>query len=280
MPELQLSFHTTFALKKEDVLRMLKAATEEKGINDNQKSLMSRTGLGNKKVSPIKTWAIRSGLCDRATGKLTPQGEIAYKLDPYLESPVTDWLMHFYLTFGDKGLNPPPENPADWGGWTWFIYTFLPNHHNFSQQELNSYAGAVFTKASKNIATDLNILLRAYTESSALSAIGFLQSSEEDKFTLEITRPANDYLCAYFLTQLWQRDFDNTNSVQTNEILNQKLGLKEILGINSQKLQVILDRIEVLSLIEQSRAVLPAETIRRWHNPLDLLEKAYESQGL
>ena len=35
MPELQLSFHGTFALKKEDVLRMLKAATGEQGINDS-----------------------------------------------------------------------------------------------------------------------------------------------------------------------------------------------------------------------------------------------------
>jgi len=280
MPELQLSFHGTFALKKEDVLRMLKAATEEQGIDDTKANLMSRTGLGNEKVLRIKAWSIRSGLCDRATGKLTPQGEIVYRLDPYLESPVTDWLMHFYLTFGDNGLNPPPIDPADWGGWTWFIYTFLPKHQNFSREELNSYAGAVFTKAAKNIAKDLNILLRAYTEPSALSGIRFLQSSEKDKFTLEIIRPANDYLCAYFLTQLWQRDFSDTNSVQTNEILNQKLGLKEVLGINSQKLQVILDKIEVLALIEQSRAVLPAETIRRWHNPLDLLEKAYESQGL
>ena len=275
MPELQLSFHTTFALKKEDVLRMLKAATEEQGINDNQENLMSRTGLGNKKVSPIKSWSIRSGLCDRATGKLTPQGEIAYKLDPYLESPVTDWLMHFYLTFGDNGLNPPPEDPADWGGWTWFVYTFLSQRKTFTRQELESYAGSIFTKAAKNIAKDLNILLRAYTEPHALFGCGFVKSSEKDKFVVGQANQPNDYLIAYLLSQLWQRDFGDTNSVQTSKILQQTMGLTSILGISTEALQTVLDRLEAIALIEQNRAVSPAETVRRWHNPLDLLEKAY-----
>jgi hypothetical protein len=275
MPELQLSFHTTFALKKEDVLRMLKAATEEQGINDNQENLMSRTGLGNKKVSPIKSWSIRSGLCDRATGKLTPQGEIAYKLDPYLESPVTDWLMHFYLTFGDNGLNPPPEDPSDWGGWTWLVYTFLSQRKTFTRQELESYAGSIFTKAAKNIAKDLNILLRAYTEPYALFGCGFVKSPEKDKFIVGQANQPNDYLIAYLLSQLWQRDFGDTNSVQTSKILQQTMGLTSILGISTEALQTVLDRLEAIALIEQNRAVSPAETVRRWHKPIDLLEKAY-----
>ncbi|MFN7860134.1 MAG: DUF4007 family protein, partial [Pseudanabaena sp.] len=111
MPEFNLSFHGTFALKKEDILRMIKVAEEEKGADDNKQNLMSRTGLGNEKVLRIKAWSIRSGLVDRETGKLTPQGAIARKHDPYLQSPITDWLMHFYLSFSDKGLATPPPDP-------------------------------------------------------------------------------------------------------------------------------------------------------------------------
>jgi len=275
MPELQLSFHGTFALKKEDVLRMLKAATEEQGIDDTKANLMSRTGLGNEKVLRIKAWSIRSGLCDRATGKLTPQGVIVRKHDSYLQSPVTDWLMHFYLSFSDKGLATPPTDPAEWGGWTWFVYTFLPQRKTFTRQELESYAGSVFTKAAKNVAKDLNILLRAYTEPNALFGCGFVKSPEKDKFVVSQANQPNDYLIAYLLSQLWQRDFGDTNSVLTREILQQKLGLKEILGINADSLQTILDRLEDKALIQQNRAVSPAETVRRWHDPLDLLEKAY-----
>ena len=276
MPELNLSFHTTFSLKKEDILRMIKVAEEEeKGVKDSQENLMAKTGLGNKKVSPIKSWSIRSGLVDRETGKLTSQGAIARKHDPYLQSPITDWLMHFYLSFSDKGLETPPPDPADWGGWTWFVYSFLPQRKNFTRQELESYAGSVFTKAAKNIAKDLNILLRAYIEPHALFGCGFVKAIEKDKFVVGQGNQPNDYLIAYLLTQLWERDFGDTNSVQTREILQQKLGLTEVLGINADSVQTTLDRLEAKAIIEQNRAVSPAETVRRWHNPLDLLEKAY-----
>jgi len=275
MPEFNLSFHGTFALKKEDILRMLKVAEEEKGADDNKQNLMSRTGLGNEKVLRIKAWSIRSGLVDKETGKLTPQGEIARKHDPYLQSPITDWLLHFYLSFSDKGLETPPPDPAEWGGWTWFVYSFLPQRKNFTRQELESYAGSVFTKAAKNIAKDLNILLRAYTEPHALFGCGFVKAIEKDKFVVGQGNQPNDYLIAYLLTQLWERDFGDTNSVQTREILQQKLGLTEVLGINADSLQTILDRLEAKAIIEQNRAVSPAETVRRWHNPFDFLEKAY-----
>ena len=273
MSELHLSFHATFALKKEDVLRIIKAAEEEKGLDDSRDNLVIRTGMGAPKVGALKTWATRSGLVDDV--KLTPQGAIARKHDPYLQSPITDWLMHFYLSFSDKGLATPPPDPAEWGGWTWFVYSFLPQRKTFSRQELESYASPVFTKAAKNIAKDLNILLRAYTEPHALFGCGFVKTPEKDKFVVAQANQPNDYLIAYLLSQLWERDFGDTNSVQTREILQQKLGLTEVLGINTESLQTILDRLEAKAIIEQNQAVSPAETVRRWHNPLDLLEKAY-----
>jgi hypothetical protein len=275
MSELQLSFHGTFALKKEDVLRILKAAKEEKGVNDTKENLVTRTGLGNEKVLRIKTWSIRSGLVDKKTGNLTPQGQIVLAHDPHLQSPVTDWLMHFYLSYGDYGLSTPPEDAAEWGGWTWFIYSFLPQHKTFSRQELESYAGSVFAKAAKNIAKDLNILLRAYTEPYALFSCGIIRSSDKDKFFLGEANQPNDYLVAYFLSQLWQRDFGDINSVLTQKILEQNMGLTSILGIETNSLQTLLDRLGSLAKVEQNRCVAPAEIVRRWHNPLDLLEEAY-----
>lgn len=49
MPKLQLSFHTTFALKKEDLRKIVQAAAGEKGLDDTLEGLIGRTGLGNKK---------------------------------------------------------------------------------------------------------------------------------------------------------------------------------------------------------------------------------------
>ncbi|MFN9609814.1 MAG: DUF4007 family protein [Pseudanabaena sp.] len=279
MPEFNLSFHGTFALKKEDILRLLKVAEEEKGADDNKQNLMSRTGLGNEKVLRIKAWSIRSGLVDRETGKLTPQGAIARKHDPYLQSPITDWLMHFYLSFSDKGLATPPLDPTDWGGWTWFVYSFLPNHPSFSRSTLDNAANQIYEtdkKKAKSISDDLLKVLKAYTDKKdALAQINFLKSSVKDQYIAgEATLPP-DELIAYFLAKICERDFQGLSQINSDRLLQQPYGLSPILGISTDKVQDLLDRLSGKGIIEQYKTVPPFQIIPRWNEPLDLLEKAY-----
>lgn len=279
MPEFNLSFHGTFALKKEDILRMIKVAEEEKGADDNKQNLMSRTGLGNEKVLRIKAWSIRSGLVDRETGKLTPQGAIARKHDPYLQSPITDWLMHFYLSFSDKGLATPPPDPADWGGWTWFVYSFLPNHPSFSRSTLDNAANQIYEtdkKKAKSISDDLLKVLKAYTDKKdALAQINFLKSSVKDQYIAgEATLPP-DELIAYFLAKICERDFQGLSQINSDRLLQHPYGLSPILGISADKVQDLLDRLSGKGIIEQYKTVPPFQIIPRWNDPLDLLEKAY-----
>ena len=74
MPKLQLSFHTTFALKKEDVIKILQTASENMGLQGSLEELMARTGLGNRKVTPMRSWASRAGLINGHF--LSPEGKI------------------------------------------------------------------------------------------------------------------------------------------------------------------------------------------------------------
>ncbi len=280
MTELQLSFHGTFALKKEDILRILKAANEETGANDSRENLITRTGLGNEKVLRIKGWSIRSGLVDKKTGKLTPQGQIVLAHDPHLQSPITDWLIHFYLSFGDYGLSTPPEDATEWGGWTWFIYSFLPTHHSFIRTNLEIAACNIYEtdkKKAKDISKDINYILRAYTEKEALAKINFLTSPTKDHFTTQEANIPSDHLFAYFLTQIWQRDFGISTSTSADNILDHPFGLAPLLNISRDRLQDYLDRLSGFGIIEQYRTVPPFQVISRWHDPLQLLAKAYES---
>ncbi len=282
MPELQLGFHGKFALKKDEVLRILKVATEDEGAKGTKESLMTRTGLGNEKVLRIKTWTIRSGLVDKKTGKLTPEGEIVYKYDPYLQSPVTDWLMHFYLSFGDNGLDKPPEDPADGGGWTWFVYSFLPNHHAFSRNTFENAAYQVYetegTK-SENISERLSKVLKAYTDKKdALAQINFLKSPTKDQYIAGQANLPPDELIAYFLAKICERDFQGLSQINSDRLLNHPYGLAPILGISPDQVQDLLDRLSGKGIIEQYKTVPPFQIIPRWHQPLDLLEKSYVNQ--
>lgn len=272
MSKLQLHFNGNFPFRKEEVSRIILAAAEEKGLNDSLQGLMDRTSLGNAKVGRIKSWAIRTGLIK--DNCLSPEGEVVRRLDPYLESIVTNWLMHFYLSFGDKGLRQPPDNPADWGGWSYFIYTFLPQHSRFNSEKLLYHSASIFEEESKIVAARIKYILRAYTEFQALASCKFLTLIEDEYFAGNAPL-LNPYLIGYFLAKLWERDFGDTSSVLTDDILQQKMGLAPVLGIETETLQQYLDQLETLALIEQRRTVSPAQIIRRWHDPLTLLEKAY-----
>lgn len=275
MGSLQLHFNGNFPLKKEELRKILQAATEEKGLKDSLENLIVRTSLGNAKVGRIKSWTIRAGLVEN--NRLSPEGEIVWRLDPDLESNVTDWLIHFYLSFGDKGIQKLPESPADWGGWSYFVYVFLPENKQFTAEEFLHHTGSVFEGESKIIASRIKFILRAYTESHALAACKFI-TIEQDKYVSGYPRLPNIYLIGYFLAKLWERDFKDEGSVLTESILNQTMGIAPVLGVNGEVLQEQLNALEAYGIIEQRRTVPPFQVIPRWNNPLELLEKAYDSE--
>ena len=274
MSKLQLHFNGNFPLKKEEIRSIVQAADDEKGLNDSLQGLMDRTSLGNAKVGRIKSWASRAGLI--SNNHLSAEGEAIWRLDPYLESSITDWLIHFYLSLGDKRLQPLPERPADWGGWSYFVYSFVPHNSKFTFDELLYYCNSVFEEESQVIATRIKFILRAYTEPNALASCRFIRIKGKEITAGNASLP-NPYLIGYFLAKLWHRDFQGEGSVLTGSIQNSKMGLASVLGVKSELLQEQLNTLEAYGIIEQRRAVPPFQVIPRWDEPLALLEKAYDS---
>ncbi|MEH2049460.1 DUF4007 family protein [Nostoc sp.] len=273
MAKLQLHFNGSFSFKKDEINRLLHTAAQEKGLNDSLPNLMEKTSLGNGKVGRVKSWAVRAGLIKN--NRPSREGEIVLRLDSGLESNITDWLMHFYLSFGDKGLQQTPENPVDWGGWPYFVYTFLPRYSKFTSEELLYHITSEFEEESKVIADRIKFILRAYTEFQALASCKFI-TQQEAKYVAGNAHLPNSYLVGYFLAKLWERDFKGEGSVLTESILNQKMGIAAVLGIKADALQEQLNTLEAYGIIEQRRAVPPFQVIPRWDEPLALLEKAYD----
>lgn len=273
MSKLQLSFHGTFALKKEDIFKILREAAEEKGLNDDLKSLMARTGLGNCKVGPMSTWATRAGLIKDKY--LSPEGKIVWQEDSHLQSLVTEWLMHFYLSFSGHGLKTPPAQPEDWGGWSYLVYNFLPHHPSFTEAELDHHTTLVFAdNRPPNLAKNFRIVLRAYTEAQALGGCRII-TKQDNSYHTGNPRLPNPYLIGYFLSRLWERDFPDSSSILTETLFKQAMGLKAVLGISEEALEAQLNTLEAYGIIEHRRAVPPFQIIPRWDEPLNLLQKAY-----
>jgi len=63
----------------------------------------------------MKSWAIRAGLV--SGNYLSPEEELGTR-KMHLESNMRWMADALHLSFGDKGLQSPPDDPAQWGGWS------------------------------------------------------------------------------------------------------------------------------------------------------------------
>jgi hypothetical protein len=272
MNKLQLSFHTTFPLRKQEVARLLSLAARPEGLPVSTQELVAETGFGTKKVGPVKSWATRSGLI--AGNLLTEEGRVIFEADPFLRSQTAEWFMHFNLSFGSMGFAKPPSHAAQWGGWTYFIFDFLPNYREFSLDTLVRTSESVFGDPPRLIRSNFPYVLRAYTDRDALGACGILEHDSTGVFKAGEAPLPKVELIGYILTKLWARDFGVTESVLTDTVLSHPVGLGPLLGTSRSTLEHVIDLLSGEGYLEQRRAVAPYQLVRRWTNPLELLKKA------
>ena len=278
MYKLRLGFHATFALKKEDLIKVLKVAKSE-GLQYSTSVLSQKTGLGMKKVTPMISWLTRGGLlCNR---QLTPEGFEVLKHDPYLESPVTDWLIHFYLSFGNLPrqplfLNPMPNDIFDLGGWSYFIFEFLPKHAHFSLDELAEKSSRIFSVHSvKHIRNNFKILLRAYTDSYALASCQIIKKVDSNTYATSTPTLPNNYIAAYMFSKLWERDVLHSETMALERLLDKRFGFLEVLASPDKSLWSHLEAMEKLKVIS-IHSEKPIQIRRSWSHPISLLYNAYQ----
>ena len=275
MNKLQLGFHTTFAFRKAEVARLLGLAARPGGLPVSAAALVSETGFGTKKVGPVKSWAIRAGLIEG--NAVTEAGRVIFEADPFLRSKTSEWLMHFNLSFGSNGFEPPPPRADDWGGWPYFIFDFLPSHPEFTLETLVRAAESVFDDPYKLLKANFPYLLRAYTDLDALSGCAALAITPQGSYRLGAKELPPNSLIAYLLSKLWQRDFGETESVLTSDVREHHMGLAPLLCVSRLEFDGVLDRLSGDGYVEQRRTVAPYQLVRRWGDSTELLKRAFQN---
>jgi len=211
--------------------------------------MSKQVGLSQQRVSNAQQWASLGGLLN-AQG-LTDIGKIALEKDPYLEATVTDWILHFYFSFNGHGLQPQPENFADWGIWSYLIYDFLKSNSTFTREALQKSISQNFPKfRAEEIA---NTFLKTYSQKEAVSKCCFL-TQNEDNYVTGDGNLRNTYIVGYLLATVWQRDFGSQESILIHDIIDSPMGLLSVLGITEEQLREQLDYLAELEIIEQRLA--------------------------
>jgi hypothetical protein len=226
----------------------------------------------------IQPWAIAANLLDERG--LTPEGQRVVTKDPYLEATVTDWLIHFHLSSGERGL------------WKYIVYEFLPQHPSFTQDDLLNSCTEIFTGISRDkLKKSIRLVLQAYTESQAIAKNRFL-TQQKKLYSTGNSDLSNPYTVGYILAKLWEHHFKTRTSVLVDEILAEEFGLAPVLGISEEALRQQLETLASNEIIEQ-RSAKPHlsgtkprsknehessyQVYRCWDSPIELLEKAYEN---
>lgn len=225
-----------------------------------------------------RQWARAAKLLDEQG--LTTEGKLVATKDPYLEATVTDWLIHFHLSSGDRSL------------WQSFVFEFLPEHSEFTQDELLNYFTNIFSsESSDSLRKVTQSILKTYTDSEAIAKSQFLTHTQKN-YSIGNPDLSNPYTTGYLLAKIWERDFKARSAVLVDDILNAEMGLASILGIQKDQLRQQLDVLARYDVIEQ-RSAKPHlsdtkppikeegessyQVYRCWETPDELLEKAYEN---
>ena len=266
----------TRPLDKAD-LRSLLLAIAQAPLGTPLVSLTEQTGLTKAAFRNAIEWAQATYLLDERG--LTPEGKLVVTKDPYLETTVTDWLMHFHLSLGDRSL------------WRYFVYEFLPEHLTFTQDELLSCCVEAFAiESPEQLKKSVRLLLKTYTEPQAIAKSKFL-THEKKLYLTGHSNLSNVYIIGYFLAKRWQYKFESQLTLLIDQITSTEMGLVSILGINQEHLGQQLDVLANHKIIEQrstklhlsnsksqpkEEGELSYQIYRYWETAAELLEQAYE----
>jgi hypothetical protein len=131
--------------------------------------------------------------------------------DPYLEATVTDWLIHFHLSSGNYSL------------WQSFVFEFLPEHSEFTQDELLNYFTNIFSsESSDSLRKVTQSILKTYTNSEAIARSQFLTHTQKN-YSIGNPDLSNPYTTGYLLAKIWERDFKARSAVLVDDILNEEM---------------------------------------------------------
>jgi hypothetical protein len=233
--------------------------------------------LSNRTIHTCEQWAVAANLLEGK--RLTPEGSLMVKRDPYLETTVTAWVLHFHLSH-------------QYVIWKYLVYEFLSNQITFTLDEVVSICSEAFEEEkSENLKKVIRLILRNYTDPQSIHKSKFIVQNKKgySKGNPDLLNP---FTIGYLFAKTWERNFKPKNAILVSEVTASQTGLANILGINEERLKQQFDILAKHEIIEQrsakphlSSTKPPIKTateinyqiIRCWDDPIELLEEAYDN---
>ena len=290
------SGHETFPFRYTWLKKGVDAVKNDPGVFTSDRATIA-LGVGKNMVRSIRHWCMTAGLirakADRSQFEPTDLGGAVFAddgFDPYLEGPATLWLIHAQLAANANRATT----------WYWAFGVFAQSEfrkEKFAADLIDWSERNGAKRISENsIKRDVDCFLRTYVPSrltkSTIPEDSFncplvelnLIADSTDEMTFQFHRGPKDSLptevFAAALSQFWESQFDDRNSLALGEIAYSPKSPGKIFKLDVDSVVQYLEEVETLThgaLRYDETAGLKQVYRDRKIDPMDLLHHYYKS---
>jgi hypothetical protein len=275
---MSLSFHNTFPLERDNLAKILAAASENPSVSNFQIAEKTGIGIGKNprkgKVQPTLDYAANAGLLNALNFRegrrlqITPIGKTVQSNDPWFKKPTTQWVLHYQLA----KLGSEAE------AWSFFAHQFLPSHPEFTRTDLEADLSGEFGHKIKLKILNPGVLLNCYLEGGGLERIRLVREQNKRQFVRTQSYIPNAYTVAYILAEIWEARHPGRSMINPATLLEPG-HLATTMNLSEAEIASWLDELSSLSLVKQMREAPPYQIAHQWSEKLHLLQKSYDEEG-
>ncbi|NNH00809.1 DUF4007 family protein [Acinetobacter sp. ANC 5414] len=253
---LRFSGHETFALRYGWLNKSYNSLDYKE---KNEENLVVDLGVGKNMVNSIKYWTEISGLqplkvSDQKKRYISDITKVIKLHDSYLEKPVSNWLLHYYiqknyseLTFARWYFNFSNKQFFDKNDLILDLMDWL-NTENLKipalatlQKDFDCFALCYGKKLSKTFKGEDSFI-------SPLNELGLLYHLEANKFKSDFTeqKSLKPEVFLYCLVDFWQTFFKNTSTISVDSILTMPGSPGRLFRINNIGIDFYLNQCSLL----------------------------------
>ncbi len=268
-------FHESFSLSRSSLIKIanaIKSVNLEAELENKTKRdlfFKERTGLGPNYIKSMPVYSKGTGLIDFKYN-LTNFGQMALRLDPLLEQPGTQWLMHYHLSA------PHGPGPAFWNE---IITKSFYRGNIFSNEDLIELIGNFVWQtenrilAKRGVQSTATIFLGTYIKPEGLSKLHLLETTESGRYRVcePVVAPVWAVGCA--LLDFWESHYPGRIGVGLDTL--QESGFLKLFLMGKSEFNEVLQSLQEAGYIEIHRTAPPVQVVLLRQDQEGLLQKLY-----
>lgn len=267
------AFHETFSLNRPAVSGILALSVRKRGQVDFD-TIRQETALGANYADAMPRYARAVGLLEHNTFVATTFGTLVAQHDPHLDSPTTQWIMHYHLSA------PHGPGPAFWHDLVvgcLRLGTEVTPVHLARRIALVHEQQTAKALAPRTARATASVFIGTYAKSDALGTLGIMKAEgtgNERKYRIVQPEGPPAWALAYALADYWSVKWEKSVTVALHQFLEPG-GVPDLFWLGTSDFDARLAELQRMKVLDVYKVAPPFQVVRLWNTKDEILERAY-----